>query len=284
MQIIRKKKDYIFLRILTSFLVSFFVFIIFALLIINSTFLNAQFIIKVFENNNYYAQMYDEYSKEVEYLADPAGIDQGVMSSVITMEQMQQDIVNTVYSAYNYKGSAGNDINKDKIVNKYFEKISENAITLGYTVEGDIKTNLQYVSTCAESTYETYAKFPYIYYLGDFSIRLKAAFGIALMISIGIVFVLTVSLYLTTTWKHRATRAVIYALSGSGLMLIIAPTVFLLSNKIKYLAITTKSIYDFAVGYADKVLSIFIISGIGLLIAALIVFIFIYKRQYNKAL
>jgi len=258
-------------------------FIIVTLLIINSTFLNAQFIINIFENNNYYAQMYDEFSQEVEYLADPAGIDSGVMSSVVSKEQMQQDIVGTVYSAYNYKGSAGYSINKDNIQSKFFEKISEYAVTHGYTVEGDIKTNLEYVSTYAANTYETYARFPYIDYLGDFSVRLKKAFGIVLMISIALVFALITSLYLTTNWKHRATRAIVYALTGSGLMLIIEPLVFLLSNKIKYLAITTRSIYDFAVGYAQEVLFMFVISGVGLLIAALMVFIFIYKRQYKKA-
>ncbi|MDD4699631.1 MAG: hypothetical protein PHV07_05140 [Oscillospiraceae bacterium] len=284
MHIIRNNSNHVFLRVLTSFLVSLFSFMIVALLIINSTFLNAQFIINVFENHNFYVQMYNEYSQEVEYLADPAGVDSKIMSSVMTQEEMQQDIVNTVYSAYNYKGAAGFSIDKDEIENRFFDKLSNYAISLGYTVEGDISTNLQYVSKCAASTYETYAKFPYIDYLGNFSIQLKKAFGIGLVISMIIVFAMIISLYLTTEWKHRATRAIVHALSGSGLMLVIAPMAFLLSNKIKYIAITTKSIYDFAVGYVEEVLVMFIISGIGLLIASVLVFLFVYKRQHEKAL
>lgn len=283
MRIIRNRSNNVLLRILTAFLIALFSFMIVSLLIINSTFLNAQFIINIFENKNYYSQMYDEYSQAVEYLADPAGIDAGIMSSVMTKEQMQQDIINTVYSAYNYKGAAGFNIDQKAIQNKFFSKLSDFAVSHGYTVEGELKTNLEYVSSCAETTYETYAKFPFINYLGGFSIQLKKVFGIGLVFSMVVVFVLLIALYFSSEWKHRATRAVIYALSGAGLMLIMGPMVLLLSNKIKYLSITTKSIYDFAVGYAQKVLSMFIVSGIAFLIVAVLAYVFIYRHQYKDA-
>jgi hypothetical protein len=72
-------------------------------------------------------------------------------------------------------------------------------------------------------------------------------------------------------WRPVSKKIVSISLISNGLMLIIIPVIVLLSRKIRYIQIDTRSLYLFAVGYVEQLLYtllfvgvVALISGIGL--------------------
>lgn len=254
-----------------SFLISLFCFMAVICLIFSQTFSNPSFMTDTLEDRNYYDTIYSEYCESVESLAIPAGIDEGVFSSVVPKEEFIENINHIIYAAYNESDAyAGSVFDYERVYGQFYDCMVEFAKAKDFEITDEITEGIENVASLCASTCQSHVTLPFIDTLGSYA----SEFGKYLQIGgivCGVILVFLIAVvFLSRTWKKVATLILSSAFIADGLMLIAAPAAVLASGKIRYLQIEIKSLYLFAVGYVERMLNIIIAVGIAVLIVGII--------------
>lgn len=258
-----------------SFLISLFGFAALITGVLSNTVASPKFMIKVLENRHYYDTIYSEYCDSVESLAIPAGVDESVFSSVVTKSEFKEGINKIIISAYsNSDAYAGDSFDSDSVYNKFYNTMTEFFTTVkGVEITDEMTDSLHNVASLCASTCEVYITLPFIDVIGRYATEFNSYFELGTIICAVFATFLIVMLCITKKWREICPYCISIALISSGLMLITAPLITLLSGKIRYIQIELKSLYTFAVGYIEYMLYELIAVGAALIILAVLIII-----------
>lgn len=262
-----------------NFITSFLIFLVVVCIVFLSTVGNISFMLFTFDVNNYYDHIYDEYCEEIEYLAVPAGVSEGLFSSLISKDYMKNDISSIVKRAYNVKGYQDYKVDSDHVYQLFYDAMVKYSEDLGYVVDDEFAEGIANVSKVAKNQYADYTALPYIDTICGLAVSVVKYVLFALVLGVLIIAFMLVALLKSVRWKPIKKEALSITFITSSLMTMIVPLIVLLSGKIKYLSIEIKSLYYLLVGYFELVL--YIMLALGILLLAIGVF-FAIKSLRNQ--
>lgn len=263
-----------------SFLISFLAFVLVLLIVMTSTVFGSKFMMKMFDRSNYYEMVMTELESEFGYIAEPAGVDAELLVSAIDINTLKKDIRGNVRAAYrqvSYQTAAGT------LQTQIYDNLKAYAQSQQLMLDEQLDANLQNVASAAAGQYDKHVQFPLIRNISDVTHSMKKPVAVAMIGLMVVLFVLICSLFFMQKWKHRAMRGLIYALSGTGLMLAVFPAGILLSGKLKYISISQESLYRFTITYVETILKNLVWIGGGFLLVSLLLGIFVYRKMYQTA-
>lgn len=260
--------------VLLSFLIALSSFVAILSLVLSKTVCDPDFMIKVLSKNHYYDSIFEEYCESVESLAIPAGIDEGVFSGVVKKQEFCEYINKILRAAYDdQSGYAGDVFDYDGVYGRFYASMTEFAEGKGISITDELTEGLDNVSTLCASTCRTYCTLPFIDTIGGYATEFDRYFSLSAILAAVFTLFLIVLLCISKKWRGIALLLAAIAAMTDGLMLTAAPAVILISGKIRYLQIELKSLYLFAVGYTEELLSSILISGVVLIVFAVILFV-----------
>ena len=136
----------------------------------------------------------------------------------------------------------------------------------GATVDDELLLGIDNVSTLLANSAQQFTDIPFIDTIGKYGLEISNYLEYFILGTVLTFILFLALLLLTKKWRFQWLSIISLALRSSGAMLIVAPLVVLISNVIKYLNVDVKSLYLFAVGYAETIVSILLIIGIILFI------------------
>lgn len=248
--------------IMLSFLISLSCFAAVVCVILSETFSKPAFMTGTLEKRNYYDTIFSEYCDSVESLAIPAGVDEGVFSSVVSKDELKNNINHIIYTAYDNSGSyAGAAFDYDEVYQRFYNCMIDIAEEKGFQITDEIIDGIENVAGLCASTCQSYVTIPYIDTIGSYATEFGKYLKVGAMVCGAFFVFLFAVLFISRKWKSISCTLLSTALIADGLMLTIAPVAVLLSGKIRYIQIEIKSLYLFAVGYVERMLYYFIAAG-----------------------
>lgn len=270
--------------VILSFLISLFGFVVAICLFFFTTIGSPQFMINVLESRGYYDLIYSDYSETIENYAIPAGVGEGVFTACIPKDEFNADVNNIVLKAYSDSEEyAGEAYDYDGVYNRFYNCIVKVAEQQGIDVDQEVIPGIENVSKLCADAYSTYVTVPFIDTIGSYSIEFGEILSTVLVVASAFGIFLIVLLLLSKQWRGKSPYYLTIASVANGLMLIILPSVVLISGKIRHINIDIKSMYNFAVGYAEGMMWRLILIGAIIILIGVIISLcyrFIFKRKF----
>ena len=258
--------------IIISVLLSVFLFTAIISGILGSTFCNHKFMISVLEKHNYYDLIFSEYSESIEDgIAIPAGVEPGVLSEIVSKEDIKEHINKIITVAYNSEIDNSEGFDYDGVKIEFYDSLVTHFSVKEYDLTEESYNDIMYVATHCVDECKGYSEMPFIYTIGSYANDLRGIFTIVSVVSAGFVAFLLVLIFITKKWRQSSLFYIGVSCMTSGLMLSVAPLYLIFSNTIKHLNISIKSLYYFAVGYSYDLVKLIIYSGVLLIIASLVI-------------
>ena len=272
------------LTAICAFLLAFFVFLTATAAVAYATLLNPDFMVQVLSKQGFTDQIYAEYAHQLEYLAEPAGVDAQMLKDTIGKAEMAQTLRQTVYYAYDQNHPKAAALNTESVRTRFVMQLTKYAEGQGYAIEEEVQAGIDNIANLAVGEYCKYATLPFMSQIGGFFNSVKNVVTLALWAGLGITVVLALCLFLG---KGRPVAlkwsGLVWALSGAGLLSGVWSVAVLLFGKLEYLNVQIKSLYLFMQGYIKDILIVFMVVGGVLLLAALLVYFLLYRPQSKKA-
>lgn len=266
-----KLYDKIALTIL-SIILSVFLFATIICGILGVTFCNSKFMITILEKHDYYNLIYSEYCQSIEDgIAIPAGVEPGVLSDIVSKEDIKVQINNIINVAYSGKSDDSNGFDYDGVKQKFYYSMVTYFTAKEYDLTEESYEDIMYVATHCADECKGYSEMPFIYTIGNYANDFKRIFKVISLASAGLVAVLLILIIVVKKWRQSFWFYTGISFMTGGLMLAVAPLYLLYSNMIKHLNIAIKSLYYFAVGYSYDLIKIIIFSGALLILISLVI-------------
>ncbi len=280
-----KLYDKIALTIL-SVILSVFLFTLIISVIIGVTLCNPKFMISVLEKHDYYGLIFSEYSESIEDgIAIPAGVGPGVLSNIVTKEDMKEQINNIILVAYDSNTDNAKVFDYNGVKQKFYDSMVTYFLEKDYDLTEESYNDIFYVATNCADEYKGYSEMPFIYTIGNYANDFKSIFTAVATVSLGFVIFLLILISVTKKWRQSLLFYTGMSCMTSGLMLTVAPLYVIFSNTIKHLNVEIKSLYYFAVGYSYDLIKLIMFAGILLILISLIIGfkLFIYPLIKRKS-
>lgn len=253
-----------------SFLISFFLFLVCLCIVFVSTIGNVSFMLSSFERHHYYENIYEEFSEDVEDLAIPSGVEQGIFSQIVTKDMMTDDIRGIIKRAYQVEGFKEFEPDTDKVYTGFYNTILLFATEKGFEISEEITEGIDNVSQVAVDYYESYVELPYIDSICGYAVGFTDKIIIGAVVGTGFLIFLITLVFASLRWRKEGYKLLCVSSISAGLMLIIFPLSIIISGKIKYISIDIKSLYNLFVGYIHSLLFVIIFTGIFIIILGII--------------
>lgn len=248
-------------RLLLAFLSSIFLFGFLILLTLKLTLFSEGYIEKQAAKADYYSQLTEEVNQQIENNALGSNIPSGVLAQSVSEELVKKDVQSYFKAMYEngYKYEIADEAElKESIIQKIKNYASENQIEIAAETQASI-------TSLAEKSVEIYKGYIELPFLISFGRRVTAYESTVLifMLVCGILFaILSFSLYSSLRgYFHRLLRYWEYIFVGSGLMLVVLPSIIFLRKDLKKIGIQSKAMYDFIQNYLASFLRLFILIG-----------------------
>lgn len=269
------------LSIFVSFFLSFLITLIFLSVALLLGGLNNNVINNDLKKMNYYQSGYEDFIQQAKAIASSFGLSENVISENITLANYH--IKSNNYLTYASKNADTKaidiaiDMELDNVVRLWNEEIKEKHgnVTL------EESQNIDLCATEIATLYKDSIDFPFIKDIAVHKEKYISFLKIALPIELLCVAVIAITLFVTTKYKHRALRYILYAVIGSDIVTLVFG-VYLLklkdqlihSDNVRYQAFL--ELY-----YRDSVVPFFLIFSAGILLA---VFLMLMIRQMRNQL
>ena len=249
--------------------------------ILSVTVCNSDFMLKVFNSRVDYSSIQAEYCEEQEYLAIPAGVGEGVLSSVVQQPEFESIINLMVEKAYADDGvSLVTEFDSLCLTERFYQAMYQYfSVEKGYDITEEMSNDMYYVAGIANDNCFALVKVlpdNLLDQFGNLATELSRYFKIAVIVSLAVVIALITLLSITKKWRSHCVLCIGMALLMDGIMLIPIPFYVLMSGKYKYLNIEVEAFYNTAVGLIEKTMVFFLVVGIVLIIAALVIAFFFF--------
>lgn len=249
-------------RFFIAFLSSVFLFAFLILLTLRLTLFSENYIAKQATKADYYSELTEEINRQVENSALGSNIPKGVLNQTIKRKLVETD-VNAYFNAMYNTGTKYSISNEKEIHDIVSKTITD------YMKEKKIETTpesdqaVTKLSDNAVTIYKGYIELPFLVSYGRKVMNYKSKIVI-FMVVCGVLWgLLSFSLYSSLRgYFHRLLRYWAYIWVGSGLMMVVVPTIILVEGTLKKLGIQSKAMYDFIQTYLSSFLWLFIIIGL----------------------
>lgn len=272
-----------------SLMLAIFVFVASICMIISNTFFNPDFMVKVLKDRDYYSIIYTEYCESIEDgISIPAGVDTGVLSSVISKDRMMSDINSIIYAHYDKNiDEPSKSLDYDGVKSLFYDTMVIFFTNKGAELSDEMLSDIMNVASHCSDEYKGYAEMPFIGTIGSYSRDLDDMFLVISIVCCCLALFLTALLIFTKKWRSSVAYTMGISMLTAGLLLTVIPAYVLLSNMISYLRIGIESLYNFAIGYANSFLLRFVLIGLIFIIIGLIIGFVLFilpslKRKYKK--
>ncbi|EOH99396.1 hypothetical protein UAW_00546 [Enterococcus haemoperoxidus ATCC BAA-382] len=260
----------VFSRFFIAFLSSVFLFAFLILLTLRLTLFSENYIAKQAAEADYYSELTEEINRQIENSALGSNIPEGVLNQAVSKELVKTDVDAYFKAMYN-TGTKYSISNEKKIHDSVSGAITDymNEKAIQATPESELA--ITGLSDKAVKIYKGYIELPFLVSYGRKVMNYKSKLVIFMAVCGVLWALLSFSLYSSLRgYFHRLLRYWAYIWVGSGLMMIVAPTVILVQGSLKRLGIQSKAMYDFIQTYLSSFLWLFIILGVLSIISGII--------------
>lgn len=223
-----------------AFFLSIFVAGFSALLVLQSTILSENFLQRQVDRSNYTDYVIERIENTFISYGMSSGFDEEFFSTVLDKEKVREDIRDVMASLYVGKSR---DASTEEFRFMLYDKLVANVTERGFTVTEELDQSLKELVDYCAVTYRNELRVPMASVVASLLQKAKTpvtlGIGITGALSLFVFFVL----FSIHPRKSSVVRNVIYALSGSFLMLFVPTGLILLSGRIERLAITSKPLY-----------------------------------------
>ncbi len=274
----RKKSTMIkIISLLFSFLITASLFSSSILIVLHNTVFNYKFAVKILNVSDYYTTISKEIENEFVSLGSASGFDSSIFEDIIPKKTLENDVNKYVLDVYS---NTAPKVDTSELVASLDTTFMNYANAKGITVTDESKQAIHTLEKKCAAVYSNHISFMFAEQVSTYLYKLNKVCTIMLSVLTVFTLVLGSVLFLINKWKHIAIRNCIYSISACILMLLPIPIAGFASHKIEKVGITAKSMYDFAVSYANNVLYHFIyIILLCLIILSVCIFLYVQRRN-----
>lgn len=266
------------LSILLAFFLCLLVFVTTCVGILQTTVLNENYMRAKLSQSEFYEQMADEIEQKFSSFGAASGFDEQFFDGTVDPVRVQQDIGNAVTQLYNNRSKQVDTSDfKQQLHQLFLTDIQER----GIEVTPELEEAVQALTDACIQSYQDAVSVPYITEISHYVQKGYELARLILIVLIVVIVVIAAVLFFMHSWKHRALRYYIYALSGSALMMIMLPVIVFLSGKVQRIGLASASLYHFAVSYINGFLWRF--GAVALFLALVVVALGIVYQKLKKA-
>lgn len=240
-----------------AFFLSLFVAALSALLVLQTTVLSKNFLQKQVDRSGYTANVIERIENTFISYGMSSGFDEAFFSTVLDEKTVREDIRGVMMSIYLGKPR---DASTEEFRATLYDKLLSNVTNRGFIVTEELEQSLEQLVDYCAVTYRNELRFPMASVVTSLLQKVKTpvmlGIGLCAALSLFVFFVL----FSVHTRKSSVVRYVIYALSGSFLMLFVPAGLVLLSRRIERLAITSKPLYYLVVTELRQTLYAFLLA------------------------
>lgn len=254
--------------IFISFFLSFIITLIFIATGVLLGGLNQNVIMNGLKKTNYYQKSYDSFIEQAETIADSYGQTKEVIAENISIGSYHIKANNYFKNELKQADMSGIkvaiDMELDNIIRQWNTSKKE---TFGNVTVQESET----IEQCADEIADVYYKsieFPFVGDIASYREGFISFLKLALPAGLLAITVLVITLFVSNTYKHRALRYIVHAITGSNITLFVVGLYLL---RIKDQVIQTENARYQAflnVYYRDSIVPFFIILCVGILFAA----------------
>lgn len=255
---------------ITSWLVAFISSVVLVGLcvlgILHFTLFNEQFMIDAAKKANYSQTITKEINTSIADLGRASNIPSSIFSDTVSENDVSDNLSRYIKAIY--QNQTFELVGTKQVETTLDRKIQEYAQQKGLEIDASSQQAIDNLKQQVTDRYQKYIEIPYLLTYGSKVISYKKQLTIFIVIcSIALLLLLFSGVHFTSRLLHRRLRYLATIVGGAGLMLIVLPTILLISGFTKRLAINSKALYDFIVTYLTSFIQTFIYWGIACLIA-----------------
>ena len=264
-----------------SFLLSVFLLITFATLIIYGFVLSGNVIIASLSVVNYHEGVYEQLRDSIGDTLLPTGLPHSIIDGAFTSDDVYADLNEYVASMFaNYLPT----LYRDSIAERLNDNIDYHLLEMGLSrAEVGDETIAEIVSAVIDN-YNDYLRPPFLSYIAR--VRVVFSTHLRLLIAMGFVATLITTgiIYLVSRRaKHFAFRYFALSFGATALMMTAAPLALRIWGGYRRVEISLEFVYNFVVRHIDRAIAAFLV--VGAIFALLyLIFIIISARSRRKML
>lgn len=248
-------------RFFIAFLSSVFLFAFLILLTLRLTLFSENYITKQAAKADYYSELTEEINRQIENSALGSNIPEGVLNRSVKKELVKKDVDAYFEAMYN-TGTKYSISNEKEIHDAVSKAIKEYMNEKNVEITPESEKAVTSLSDNAITVYKGYIELPFLVSYGRKVMNYKSKLVIFMVICGVLWALLSFALYSSLRgYFHRLLRYWSYIWTGSGLMMVVVPTIILMQGFLKKLGIQSKAMYDFIQTYLSSFLWLFIIIG-----------------------
>ena len=227
------------ISVIFAFFMSVFLFLLAALIIINSTLFSQQYIKGKMVSSNYAEKLTGEIREEFVSYGAASGFDETFFNSVLSVDIVYKDLDTTLNNLYRGEKQA---LQVGTLEKELLQKFTNYVNEQGGTITPEIQEAIEYLTANCVKSYQDHIQLPYADQIYSMMQKAKNPLNILMTILAVLTVILALFVFFLNHWRHRAVRYYIYTFSASALMCLALPAFFALSGKIHKVAITSPSL------------------------------------------
>ena len=262
-----------------SFFLAFALFLLSVCAVMYSTVFSKNYILNIMRNNGYYEMVRSELQSQMENLVDASGFDKEFADSFVRSCNIQDAVEKYISAFYSGETTLVDTISfKQKLYAAIDVYISDKNIK----VNDETNVNISYFVNEAADIYVAQISIPFFSTIANYIYKGRSVLN-AVTASLAVFALVVIAIiFFTNKYKHRRFRYLFIGSSAGMLAVTVLPTVVFISDRIRKINLTTRSIYNLFVDYFNGLFSSFYIWA-GVLLAASVFLLILYIRHYRRA-
>ena len=267
--------------LILSFLLSVFLLITFATLIIHGFILSGNSVMMSLNAVDYHEDVYEQLRNSIGDTLLPTGLPYSIIDDAFTPEMVYTDLNEYVSSMF---ANDLPDLQRDEIAERLNYNIDHHLLEIGLSRAEVGDEALAEVVAAIIDNYNDYVSSPFISYIARVSNLFENHLRMLMAIGLAATLITTAIIYLSSRrFKYFAYRYFAFSFGTTALMLIVAPLVLRIWGGYRRLGILPEFVYNFVIAHIDRTISSFLLVGT-IFIALYLIFIIISARSRRKLL
>lgn len=263
-----------------AFLLSMLIFFFTLLVILQSTFLNKNFILNEINDTNYYTDLSSEITEGLINLGNASGIDESFFTGIVDEVTLRENVSSYIKGFYSGKDpSIDSAAFQSQLTTKLEQYIKDNNLKVSDEAQAGLETFIR--EAC--DIYINRIELPYLgLAAGYFHKLLNPVLYVTIAAGI-LILLIGIIIIATNRWKHRAYRYLSYSTIGAFLMTLAVPILVYVIDKLDKLALQSQALFNLYYTCVTSFLNSFFYAAVLLaLLSAL--FIFLHSRNRKRAI
>lgn len=268
-----------FASLILSFVLSIFLLITSATLIVNGFILSSNGVIGSLRQSNYHADVYAHLRDSIGDTLIPTGVPASILNDAFTSDDVYADL--NAYIVYMFANNLPN-LQREAIAEILNANIGYFLYETGRSRSDVGEEAITGIVDAIIDNYNDYIGSPFLAYMartsnlfGSYLQQLIIVGLVGMLITMGIIFLIS------RRFKHLAFRYVGFSFGTAALMVIAAPLALRIWGGHHRLGIGPEFVYNFVVTHIERSISAFLLIG-SVFIALYLVFIIISGRLHRK--